>query len=120
MLFFITVLLALIGTIAIAHTAKGSQKLDRDEIVIDEVVGQLISLLPISVLTHFYQLTTTNLGILIFISFLSFRFFDIIKIGPIKRADQREDAFGVMLDDIYAGLTTSVIIIFVMVTVYVF
>tara|TARA_Y100000739_G_C20560762_1_gene442954 strand:- start:106 stop:588 length:483 start_codon:yes stop_codon:yes gene_type:complete len=120
LLFFIIVLLTFLGTIAIARSAEGSKKLDRDEIVLDEVVGQLIALLPISMLAHFYQLTAINLGLMVFISFLSFRFFDIVKIGLIKQADQRKDAFGVMLDDIYAGLTAAMLIILIMVIVYAF
>ena len=120
LLFLIIILLGFFGTLAISYTTKDSNKVDREQIIIDEVVGQLIALIPISVVAHFYQQTTTNIGILVFISFLSFRFFDIVKLGPIKRADQRDDAFGVMLDDVYAGIVSGVIITIIMVIIYVF
>ena len=36
-------------------------------------------------------------------AFVMFRLFDIIKPGPIGWADRRNDAVGVMLDDVIAG-----------------
>ncbi|PIV79507.1 MAG: phosphatidylglycerophosphatase A, partial [Rhodobacteraceae bacterium CG17_big_fil_post_rev_8_21_14_2_50_63_15] len=40
-------------------------------------------------------------------AFLAFRFFDILKPGPIGWADRRHDALGVMLDDILAGIAAA-------------
>jgi phosphatidylglycerophosphatase A len=44
-------------------------------------------------------------------AFFGFRFFDIFKMGPAKRADDRGDATGVMLDDIWAGLFAALALI---------
>lgn len=63
-------------------------------IVIDEVVGQWLSLLSTPL---------DPLGYLI--SFLFFRFFDILKPWPACWADSKlHSATGVMLDDVFAGI----------------
>ena len=118
-LFFIIVLiLALIGTIAISFATKKIKNKDRKEIIIDEVVGQSISLFPISVMAYRHGLDLNDLWLFIFFGFLSFRFFDIFKFGPIKRADERNDAIGVMLDDVYAGLVSALLLMALMVIIY--
>jgi phosphatidylglycerophosphatase A len=44
------------------------------------------------------------------VAFLGFRLFDILKPGPIGWADQRGDALGVMLDDVFAGIAAAVLV----------
>ncbi|MDC0983051.1 phosphatidylglycerophosphatase A, partial [Amylibacter sp.] len=47
--------------------------------------------------------------ILIFLSsFILFRFFDILKPWPINWADRISTPFGVMLDDILAGIFSAI------------
>ena len=116
--FVIILLLALLGTIAIHHSTKDIKNKDRKEIVIDEVVGQSISLFPISLMAYTKELDLIDLWPFIFFGFLSFRFFDIFKFGPIKRADQRDDAIGVMLDDVYAGIVSALLLMALMVIIY--
>ena len=70
---------------------------DSKMIVIDEVAGQLIALLP----------TLMN-PLLIFLSFVLFRAFDIFKPGPIGTIDEKmPGARGVMADDILAGIAAA-------------
>ncbi len=83
---------------------------DPSEVVIDELVGQWIALLPVAIgATHagvpFWALWP---GILT--AFLAFRLFDIWKPGPVGWADQRGDALGVMLDDVIAGIFAALIV----------
>lgn len=67
---------------------------DSKMIVIDEVAGQWIALIP-AALNPF----------LILIAFVMFRFFDILKPWPISFIDKKvSGAAGVMFDDILAGL----------------
>lgn len=67
---------------------------DPGAIVIDEVAGQWIVLLAVPLDPVAY-----------FIAFVLFRLFDIFKPWPISWADRRiEGAWGVMLDDVLAGL----------------
>jgi phosphatidylglycerophosphatase A len=42
---------------------------------------------------------------------LRVRFFDIVKLGPVKWADDRNDSLGVMLDDIFAGFIVALILL---------
>ena len=75
---------------------------DDKKIVIDEVVGQAIpvAFLPLS----FIQFL---------VCFLLFRFFDILKPGPVGWADRRlGGALGTLLDDIIAGCLSLILVMF--------
>lgn len=74
---------------------------DSKMIVIDEVAGQLIAMLPAAMSP-----------LLVILSFLLFRGFDILKPGPIGMIDRRwPGAKGVMADDILAGAFAAVIVL---------
>ena len=45
-------------------------------------------------------------------AFISFRFFDIVKLGLIGWADNLDGALGVLLDDILAGIAASFTVAF--------
>ncbi len=82
---------------------EGEDNHDPSEIVVDELVGQWIAILPLS-----YSAWTMDLDILRLwpgwiAAFVLFRLFDIWKPGPVGWADRRDDALGVMLDDVVAG-----------------
>ena len=44
------------------------------------------------------------------LAFFAFRAFDILKPGPIGRADRMETPLGVMLDDVFAGIGAAVLV----------
>lgn len=78
---------------------KGKVKFkDQNEIVIDEVLGMLITCLPLTFTK------VDNIYLAFFMAFLLFRFFDIVKIPPTKVFDRMKNPFGVMMDDVVAGL----------------
>ena len=89
------------------YTYELSEK-DRSEIVIDEVIGQSIALLP---LLLFEQSNHPQLFMCI-ISLLFFRFFDIVKPYPINKFDKMNNSFGVIFDDILAGIFSALFLIF--------
>ena len=89
------------------YTYKLIEK-DRSEIVIDEVIGQSIALLP---LLLFEQTNPPQLFMCI-ISLLFFRFFDIVKPYPINKFDRMNNTFGVIFDDILAGIVSALLLIF--------
>ena len=91
------------------YTFKFLEK-DRSEIVIDEVIGQSIALYP---LLSFEQTTSPELFTCI-ISLLFFRFFDIVKPFPIKKFDTMNNTFGIIFDDILAGIFSALSLIFVL------
>ena len=102
---FITIILAFFAVSI--YTYKLSEK-DQSEIVIDEVIGQSIALLP---LLLFEQTNPPQLFMCI-ISLLFFRFFDIVKPYPINKFDKMNNSFGVIFDDILAGIFSAFCLIF--------
>lgn len=83
-----------------AIKAAGAGEEDPGWVVIDEIAGQLLALLPLA--------RPTPLGLLA--AFTLFRLFDITKLGPIGWADRRHDALGVMGDDVIAGLVAAALL----------
>ena len=77
-------------------------------IVIDEVVGQWIALLPVSVGALHAGVPVYHLWPGILAAFVLFRLFDISKPWIIGWADRRGDAVGVMLDDVFAGVFAAI------------
>lgn len=88
-----------LGIWAADEAERAFARKDDGRIVIDEVVGQLISLAPLVLLgvpAGWPWLVT---------GFVAFRCFDIWKPGPVGWAERRfEGGAGVMLDDVVAGL----------------
>lgn len=82
---------------------------DPSWIVVDEVVGQWIALLPVSLGAAHVGLSPLRLWPGIVAAFLLFRLFDIWKPWLVGRADRRGDATGVMLDDVWAGLFAAIV-----------
>lgn len=92
------------GLFASKAMTAGTDNHDPSEIVIDEVVGQWIALLPV-----FYGAQASGSNLLALwpgwiAAFILFRLFDIWKPGPIGWADARGDSLGTMLDDVIAGV----------------
>ncbi len=92
------------------YIAEGDNH-DPSEVVIDELVGQWIALLPIAIGASHAGVSFWALWPGILTAFIAFRLFDIWKPGPIGWADRRGDALGVMLDDVIAGLFAAVIVL---------
>lgn len=96
-----------LGTWVTAIETKDKEDHDPSEIVIDEVAGQWLAFLPVSIGAAHAGVALTALWPGWITAFLAFRLFDIWKPGPIGWADRRGDALGVMLDDILAGLAAA-------------
>jgi len=108
-LFFLTLLIFTYSIWAINISFDSFEDNDPQEIVIDEVVGQMIPLLVIPVYETLYMVPKEFYCIA---SFLLFRLFDIWKPFPISYVDDNtKGAIGIMLDDVIAGTFTVVIII---------
>lgn len=99
-----------LGLWATGVETLGAADHDPSEIVIDEVAGQWIALLPIA-----FGAANNNAPLLALwpgwvAAFFFFRLFDIWKPGPIGWADRRGDAMGVMLDDVIAGAFAAIVV----------
>ena len=108
----VTLAVAALGWWAVSAVTAGHTDHDPGEIVIDEVVGQWIALLPAS--AGFWQ---AGLDPWVFpapgwvTAFLAFRLFDIWKPGPVGWADRKAGPLGVMLDDVIAGAMAGVVVL---------
>jgi phosphatidylglycerophosphatase A len=69
-------------------------------VVIDEFAGQWITLLALA--------RPSVPGLIA--GFLLFRLFDITKLGPVGWADRKHGAFGIMADDVIAGIVAAVLL----------
>lgn len=99
----------LIGWWAVGKDTQGKDNHDPGEIVIDEVVGLWITLLPVS-----YGLSHAGVDPWTFpwpgwvAAFVLFRIFDIFKPWPVSRFDAMHTPLGVMLDDVVAGILAGI------------
>ena len=72
---------------------------DNPKIVIDEIVGYVTAMLFLP-RTWPYFLA----------AFVLFRLFDTLKPGPVKTFDRMDNAFGIVFDDVIAGLMANILI----------
>ena len=88
-----------------------SEKSDPSEVVIDEVIGQWITILPIGYILEIDEFLKDGFWFVWLWAFVSFRFFDIIKLGLIGWADNLDGAMGILLDDIFAGVAAGLTVV---------
>lgn len=91
--------LILLGFLTCGEAEKIFQKKDARYIVIDEVIGMLLSLLFIP-----YDIK------LVIIAFFLFRLLDTLKPYPAGKLQEVRGSIGVVSDDIIAGLYTNIIL----------
>ena len=97
-------IVTLFGIWAASRTERVLKVKDPGKVVVDEVAGQLIALLP---------LPLTRIGpwpVLVVIAFLLFRFFDIVKPYPARKLEALHGGLGIMADDLVAGAYAAVIV----------
>lgn len=97
-----------LGVWATGVETQGKDNHDPSEIVIDEVCGQWIALLPIAFGAANAGVAITALWPGWIAAFVLFRFFDITKLGPVGWADRMHGPTGVMLDDVIAGIFAAI------------
>ena len=103
-----TIIITLYSFIAINNSFENFDSEDPQEIVIDEVVGQIFPLLAIPIYETLYPLPTIYYCVS---AFLVFRLFDIWKPFPISYVDNNvKGSLGIMLDDIVASIFSIVIL----------
>ena len=95
---FIAVIVVL-GIWAASRTEKLLGLKDPGKVVIDEVAGQMISLMPLAFLAP-----DGPWLVWVIVSFNLFRLFDIFKPYPARRFEALHGGFGIMLDDLVAGV----------------
>ena len=101
-LYAVFIILAFFFGLFIFPQSSGDIK-DPSFFVWDEFVGMWIACLPLS----FFELT----WVWLIVAIIFFRFFDIWKPWIIREFDLMEGPFGVMMDDVVAGIFTSIILV---------
>jgi phosphatidylglycerophosphatase A len=96
----VTFMLLAPSTWAAAVTARASKDKDPGKVVIDEVLGQWVTLLG----------ATAYNPVSFALAFVLFRALDIWKPGPIRRLEQLPGGYGIMADDLAAGLVGALIL----------
>jgi len=94
----IVIVIFLVGVNASSIVSNKERDSDPSKVVIDEWVGMWIALLMIP-----------NEWVWLGIAFLLFRVFDIIKVYPANRFERLPGGWGIMMDDVVAGLYAGVV-----------
>ena len=92
---FLLITIFIIGVFATNIIIDHTGEKDPSRIVIDEVAGQWLGLLVLP-----------DGALYIAAAFISFRLLDIIKPWPIRQLEKFPKGWGVMLDDMLAGILT--------------
>jgi phosphatidylglycerophosphatase A len=95
----LTVLSVAIGIPAATLEARGCGRKDPSHVVIDEVAGQLLSLIGAPL--HFAPML---------LGFLLFRAFDITKPAPIRSLEKLPEGTGIVVDDLGAGVYAWIVL----------
>ena len=97
--FVAAVLVSAIGVPISSVVERESGVTDPGFVVIDEVAGQLIALIAIPARWQY-----------VLASFILFRGFDILKPPPLRKIEKLPGGWGIMLDDVGAGLYALVLL----------
>ena len=93
------------GVISASAIERYMEKEDPGLVVIDEMIGQWIALL-------FLPVNYFTLGG----AFLLFRLFDIFKPFPINQSQKLKAGWGIMIDDVIAGIYANIIVQLIILT----
>ena len=105
--------LALAGSIVCVRFAPAAiaatGNTDPGEVVADELAGQAVTFLAIPFFIPVI-LTTGQIWIITAGGFLLFRLFDIAKPCPIRRLEKLPEGWGVLADDLLAGVYAAIVL----------
>ncbi len=114
-----SILLCIMGTYFTSVYIKDMSEKDPKEVVIDEVVGQMLTIIFCSFSVIFasqsnlplhFDNTYIDIVFGLILPFLLFRFFDAVKPWPINWLDRNiKGALGVMIDDVAAAFFAIIV-----------
>ena len=100
---------------AVSQYIKHSENKDPKEVVVDEFIGQSIPIYLYEI-SHSTVKTSQEAVLFYLYIFILFRYFDIKKPFPVNYFDKKfKNSFGVMLDDVIAGLYVVLTLIIFMI-----
>lgn len=104
----LTSLMFFLGIWVCENISKDLEEKDDKSIVVDELIGMWIALMP----TIYFADTQDERTTIAILALVLFRFFDIVKPYPINLLDQKfKNGFGIVIDDVAAGIITLLILI---------
>ena len=109
---FLTIVFIFLAIFICEQASKDLVEKDHKSIVLDELVGIWVAMIPVLYISSTQQERIAYAVI----ALILFRFFDILKPFPISYFDKRfKNGFGIVIDDlvagIFAGLLTSATVI---------
>ena len=114
-IFISVIVIFFISLYAVNIFIKDLENKDPKEVVIDEFIGQSIPICLYEV-AHEGSNSTNDILTFYFIMFILFRIFDITKPYPVSYYDKNfKNSFGVIMDDVCAGLYVVAILVFYMI-----
>lgn len=96
----LVLVVCILGVFAATALSSVLQHKDPRKVVVDEACGQLIVLFSVS-----------PKWTLLLVAFFLFRFFDIAKPFPIRRVERLPAGWGIMADDVVAGLMAKIVLL---------
>jgi len=109
------IIIFFISLYAVNIFIKDLDNKDPKEVVIDEFIGQSIPICLYEI-AHEGTKETSQVLTFYFIMFILFRIFDIVKPYPVSYYDKNfKNSFGVIMDDVCAGLYVVAVLVFYMV-----
>jgi len=90
-----------VGVWSAGKAEKAFGRVDPGQVVIDEVLGQIITFIATPRIPWFGLIA----------GFILFRVFDIVKPFPARRAERFPGGWGIMLDDVVAGLYSLIALV---------
>jgi phosphatidylglycerophosphatase A len=112
---FSVIIIFFISLYAVNIFIKDLTNKDPKEVVIDEFIGQSIPICLYEV-AHNIPKETDQILKFYFIMFILFRIFDIVKPYPVSYYDKNfKNSFGVIMDDVCAGLYVVAILVLYMI-----
>ena len=98
---FLIVIFLLVLAIYIAERAEQVyRKKDDQRIVIDEIAGFQVTMLPVAIT-----------GLHLLVGFVLFRIFDILKPFPLRDLQKMPGGLGIVLDDVAAGIYAGILML---------
>lgn len=104
LLIAVNLLVLAVGVWSSGRVARLMRQADPGRVVIDEVSGQMISLTPLLFAPTWQS---------ILLGFVLFRAFDILKPYPISRLERLPAGWGIMMDDVAAGILAAGVLLVV-------
>ena len=112
---FFLIAIFIVSLFSVNYFIKDLTNKDPKEVVIDEFIGQSIPICLYEI-AHSEPVNASKVLTFYFIMFILFRIFDIAKPYPVSYYDKNfKNSFGVIMDDVCAGLYVVAILVFYMI-----